>query len=69
MDVGSSKFIKREQKTWSLIGTPYYIAPEIIQGKGYSFEIDVWSMGVCMFEFMCGYYPFGNNEDDPVKIY
>ena len=41
------------------IGTPHYMAPEIICGKGYNCYIDLWSVGVCLFEFMCGMVPFG----------
>ena len=45
------------------------MAPEIIAGKGYSFNSDLWSLGICLFEFMCGNLPFGNDLDDPYKIY
>jgi NIMA (never in mitosis gene a)-related kinase len=34
------------------VGTPYYISPEIIKGKKYSFETDIWSLGVILYE-MC----------------
>jgi len=45
------------------------MAPEIIQGKGYSKEVDIWALGICMFEFQCGYVPFGEDEEDPFQIY
>jgi len=35
------------------------MAPEVISGKGYSTNIDLWSVGICLYEFMCGYVPFG----------
>ena len=35
------------------------MAPEIIEGKGYTLNVDIWSMGICLFEFLCGYLPFG----------
>jgi cGMP-dependent protein kinase len=38
----------------TIIGTPHYMAPEIMKQKGYSYSIDLWSVGVCLYEFMCG---------------
>lgn len=45
------------------------MAPEIHEGQGYSTQVDLWSLGVCMFEFMCGYLPYGEEVDDPYDIY
>jgi serine/threonine protein kinase len=40
-------------------GTPSYIAPEIISGKGYrGFKVDMWSAGVCLFAMLIGSVPF-----------
>jgi serine/threonine protein kinase len=36
------------------------MAPEIIAGKGYSFDIDLWSLGIVLYEFMCGRVPCKN---------
>ena len=35
------------------------MAPEIITGKGYSFHVDLWSLGVITYELLCGKLPFG----------
>jgi len=44
-------------------GTPAYIAPEIIKGKGYSgFKVDVWSAGICLFAMLVGSHPFRGND-------
>ena len=67
IDFGNAKEI--ENKTKTIIGTPYYMAPEVILGDLYSFEIDYWSIGICLYEFCCGFLPFGNKEKDPLKIY
>ena len=45
------------------------MAPEIFEGKGYSFNSDLWSLGVCLYEFLCGCLPFGEDIEDPYKIY
>lgn len=45
------------------------MAPEIITGKGYSFQVDLWSIGVIAYELFCGKLPFGESSDDPFTIY
>lgn len=45
------------------------MAPEILMGKGYSFPVDLWSIGVCMYEFMCGCVPYAEEAEDPYEIY
>ena len=42
------------EKTSTIIGTPHYMAPEMVKGEVYSFQVDVWSIAVCLFEFFCG---------------
>ena len=74
IDLGTAKFLKGtkgfvQTKTYTIIGTPHYMAPEVLSGKGYNFLADLWSLGVCMFEFMCGLVPFGEEEEDPYSIY
>lgn len=56
-------------RSYTLIGTPHYMAPEMILGKGYTQMVDVWAMGVCLYEFMCGPLPFGNDSDDKLDIF
>jgi serine/threonine protein kinase len=43
---------------FSTVGTPDYIAPEVLQRKGYGKECDWWSLGVIMYECICGWAPF-----------
>jgi cGMP-dependent protein kinase len=67
IDFGTVKEIK--EKTSTIIGTPHYMAPEMVKGEGYSFQVDVWSIAVCLFEFFCGKLPFGEDYDDPLEVY
>eukprot|EP00744_Colponema_vietnamica_P000327 GILI01000578.1.p1 GENE.GILI01000578.1~~GILI01000578.1.p1 ORF type:complete len:896 (+),score=318.89 GILI01000578.1:250-2937(+) len=61
VDFGCAK--KCDTRTFTLIGTPEYLAPEVILGKGYGKSADIWAAGVCLFEFVCGPLPFGNSGD------
>ena len=56
-------------RTSTLIGTPYFMAPEILKGKKYSYSCDYWSVGVLIYYLFYGEYPFGNNTSQPVDIY
>ncbi len=48
-----------QSKAFTIGGTPHYLAPEIMLGKGYGFSVDLWSIGVCLYQMMCGKLPFG----------
>ena len=67
IDFGTAKVLT--DYTSTIIGTPHYISPEILQGKGYSLSCDFWSVGICMFEIFYGKYPFGNYANEVIEIY
>jgi cGMP-dependent protein kinase len=67
IDFGTAKRIK--DFTSTIIGTAYYISPEILTGKGYSYSCDYWSVGIITFEIYYNYYPFGNEANDPMEVY
>ncbi|KAM3128079.1 hypothetical protein pb186bvf_019842 [Paramecium bursaria] len=71
IDMGTAKSFKNTttSKTFTIIGTPHYMAPEVISGKGYGYTADLWSVGVCLYEFICGGLPFGEEAEDPFEIY
>eukprot|EP00928_Gymnodinium_smaydae_P031688 TRINITY_DN23179_c0_g1_i1.p1 TRINITY_DN23179_c0_g1~~TRINITY_DN23179_c0_g1_i1.p1 ORF type:complete len:1088 (-),score=282.46 TRINITY_DN23179_c0_g1_i1:83-3346(-) len=59
----------RKQRTYSLIGTYEYIAPEMIIGKGYTKAVDWWAIGVIAYEMFCGPLPFGDGLGEPLDIF
>lgn len=67
LDFGTSIFLK--DQTFTITGTPHYIAPEIVNGNGYSFSCDYWSIGIIAYEIFFNVYPFGNKAVDPIEIY
>lgn len=52
----------RRMLAYSTVGTPDYIAPEVLLKRGYGMECDWWSLGAIMFEMLVGYPPFYSDE-------
>ena len=67
VDFSKAKIVP--SRTFSIVGSPHYMAPEVITGKGYGPAADLWSLGVMIYEFFCGVVPFGEEEEDPIIIY
>lgn len=42
----------------TIVGTPYYLSPEIVKNEPYSFKTDIWSLGVILYEMACQKMPF-----------
>lgn len=64
-------FKKKDRKlAFSAVGTPDYIAPEMLTRKGYCETVDWWSIGIMIYEMLIGYAPFSaeTNEEIYYKI-
>ena len=57
-DFGLSKEIQAEEGTATFCGTPEYLAPEVLSGKGHGTPVDWWSLGTLIFEMLTGLPPF-----------
>jgi len=44
--------------TKTIVGSPIYMAPEILGGKAYNSKADIWSLGILLYELLYGYCPF-----------
>ena len=68
IDFSCSKRIKKNY-TKTIIGTPMYIAPEILNGESYSYSCDYWSVGIVLYYLFYEEYPFGNNTKEIDSLY
>ncbi len=65
-DFGFAKVLN-EGRTFTICGTPEYIAPEVILNQGHGKAVDWWTLGVLIYEMHAGIDPF--NDEDPMGIY
>jgi polo-like kinase 1 len=67
-DFGLAKKLSfRDEKISEMVGTPAYMAPEILENKGYSLEVDIWSLGVIMYYLIIGKLPFNKPNQEDIK--
>ena len=66
-DFGWSNYMQEDEKRQTVCGTPIYLAPEIIKEDGHDEKVDIWCIGVLLFELITGNVPFQGNDIDTLK--
>lgn len=64
-DFGFARIIGEKSFRRSVVGTPAYLAPEVLRSKGYNRSLDMWSVGVIIYVSLSGTFPF--NEDEEIS--
>ncbi|EPS34849.1 hypothetical protein PDE_09813 [Penicillium oxalicum 114-2] len=66
VDFGFAKTVENRE-TYTLCGTPEYLAPEVIHNSGHGLAVDWWALGILIYEFLVGQPPFW--DQNPMRIY
>ena len=66
-DFGWSNYMEGGYKRTTVCGTPIYLAPEMINNTGHNEKVDIWCIGVLLFELMTGVQPWPGNDIQTVK--
>jgi calcium-dependent protein kinase len=67
IDFGTSKILGKNQKLREVLGTVYYIAPEVFT-ENYDEKCDMWSCGVILYILLCGYPPFSGSTSQEIMV-
>ena len=64
-DFSNATKISENEKLYEICGNPNYMAPEMIDGeKGYSYQVDIWSLGIILYKLIIGKFPFESNNKE-----
>ena len=66
-DFGWSNYMQEDEQRKTVCGTPIYLAPEIIKEQGHDEHVDVWCIGVLLFELITGNVPFQGNDIETLQ--
>jgi protein kinase A len=62
IDFGFAKKLPGGVKTYTLCGTPEYLAPELVLGRGHNKAVDYWAFGILIYEMLAGFSPFSDAQ-------
>lgn len=65
-DFGFACFFNPDKKMNLSLGTPYFMAPELVEARTYDERVDVWSLGCIVYVLLSGKIPFGGNIFDDI---
>jgi len=70
IDFGTAKKLAADSdaRTFTIIGSYHFMAPEVSKGRGYGTEVDIWSLGIMIYEFVCGRLPFAADLTDFIEV-
>lgn len=66
-DFGLARVLNPGEMAKSMVGTPYYMAPEILKEEDYSFKSDIWSLGIVLHQLCTEKPPFAGNNMQEVR--
>jgi len=66
IDFGLARKFAVGDKLKTMVGSPVYVAPEVLNGKGYDSKVDIWSLGATAYVLACGHLPFRGHTTQSV---
>ena len=68
IDFGFARVLRPEERSYTVCGTVEYLAPEVVLGRGHCARVDLWSLGVLVFELLMGATPFADEHSDEMQV-